>query len=218
MHSSACDATSFHRHISSSRLPHSTGRVGFGSVQWQDLLADLFCSWLPSFISSHPLWRVLVRFGCVLSEQQATMTQSTLLKNGVVILHGADNSARGVKADLLIEGDKIARIEPKISVSSGVKVLDCTDKIIAPGFVDTHRHMYNIALRGRHGDNLLPDYLVQGESRWTFQGRAERCKEDQKVDIGEKTTWLTESSSLKVFSRAARSTDPKSFGANWLVA
>ena len=27
----------------------------------------------------------------------------------------------------------------------------------------THRHMYNIGLRGRHGDNMLEDYLAQGE-------------------------------------------------------
>ena len=90
------------------------------------------------------------------------MADKTLLKNGVVIIHQADDSAKGVKADLLIEGDRISQIEANISPSAGVRVVDCTDKILAPGFIDTHRHMYNTALRGMHGDNLLSDYLVQG--------------------------------------------------------
>lgn len=91
------------------------------------------------------------------------MGKKTLLKNGVVIVHGEDDSARGVKADLLIEDDRIVRIQPNLTATADVHVIDCTDKIIAPGFIDTHRHMYNTALKGRHGDNTLPDYLVQGK-------------------------------------------------------
>lgn len=91
------------------------------------------------------------------------MAAQTLLQNGVVVVHEDDGNARGIKADLLIEHDRIAQIEANIVPSPGVEVIDCTDKIIAPGFIDTHRHMYNIGLRGRHGDNLFADYLVQGE-------------------------------------------------------
>jgi cytosine/adenosine deaminase-related metal-dependent hydrolase len=90
------------------------------------------------------------------------MGNQTLLKNGVVIVHEADGTARGLKADLLIEDDRIQRIEPELSQGSNITVIDCTDKIIAPGFIDTHRHMYNTVLRGRHGNNVLADYLVQG--------------------------------------------------------
>lgn len=91
------------------------------------------------------------------------MVSKTLLKNGTVVCHGANDVAQGIKADLLIEDDKITQIAPHISVSEGCNVIDCTNKLIAPGFIDTHRHMYNTALRGRHGNNVLPDYLVQGE-------------------------------------------------------
>ncbi|KAJ9603640.1 hypothetical protein H2200_011826 [Cladophialophora chaetospira] len=91
------------------------------------------------------------------------MAEKKLLKNGVVIIHDTDDTARGVRADLLIDGDKITQIKPDIGSSAGVTVIDCTDKVIAPGFIDTHRHMYNIALRGRHGDDLLPDYLVKAK-------------------------------------------------------
>lgn len=91
------------------------------------------------------------------------MVGTTLLKNGVVIVHGADDVARGVRADLLIEDGKIAQIEASLNATTGAEVIDCTDKIIAPGFIDTHRHMYNIALRGTHGNDLLADYLVKGQ-------------------------------------------------------
>ncbi len=127
------------------------------------------------------------------------MVEKTLLKNGVVIIHGADDVAKGIKADVLIEGDKIAQIEPNLSPSAGVNVIDCTDKIIAPGFIDTHRHMYNTALRGSHGDNLLTDYLVQGilqggafKPRDIFFGQLASCLEC--INVG--TTTVVDHSHL----------------------
>lgn len=93
----------------------------------------------------------------------AMASKTLLLKNGVVVVHDANDHAKAVKADLFIKGNKIVKLSPNIEISAGAQVIDCTDKIIAPGFIDTHRHMYTIGLRGRHGDNLLADYLVQGE-------------------------------------------------------
>jgi len=96
------------------------------------------------------------------------MPSKILLKNGVVIVHDAADNVNGVKSDILIDGDRIAQIAPDIAPSSGVEVIDCTDKIVAPGFIDTHRHMYNTALRGMHGNDLLHDYLVKGETHWSL--------------------------------------------------
>lgn len=90
------------------------------------------------------------------------MAVKTLLKNGVVIVHAADNTAKGIKSDLLIQDDRIAQIGPDIVPTADVDVIDCTDKIIAPGFIDTHRHMWNTALRGMHGNDHITDYLVKG--------------------------------------------------------
>ena len=87
-----------------------------------------------------------------------------LLKYGVVIVHGANDHATAVKTDLLIKGNQIVDMSTDIATPADTTVVDCTDKIIAPGFIDTHRHMYTIGLRGRHGNNLLTDYIVQGKS------------------------------------------------------
>lgn len=85
-----------------------------------------------------------------------------LLKNGTVIIHGSGDIAEGIKTDILVKENKIVDIAVNISSPDEVEIIDCTDKIVAPGFVDTHRHMWNIALRGRHGNNLLTDYIIEG--------------------------------------------------------
>lgn len=63
-----------------------------------------------------------------------------LLKGGTVAtcVQGSDE-ARVYKADVLIEGTTITRIEPDISPASDVEVINCENKWITPGFVDTHR-------------------------------------------------------------------------------
>ena len=91
------------------------------------------------------------------------MDTSILLKGGVAIIHDEKDQAIPSRLDVLVRGNKIYQISEDIDPPSGAQVIDCKNKIIAPGFIDTHRHMYTIGLRGRHGDNLLEDYMVEGE-------------------------------------------------------
>lgn len=65
-------------------------------------------------------------------------THSVLLQGGTLLIHGENDHVKAVKADLLIEGDTIAKIEANVKQSAGTQVIDCTDKIISPGFIDTH--------------------------------------------------------------------------------
>lgn len=52
------------------------------------------------------------------------------------------------RADVLIEGQRIAAVGPDLPRPSDVEVVDGRDRIVMPGFVDTHRHMWAAMLRG----------------------------------------------------------------------
>ncbi|KAL5327980.1 hypothetical protein ACEPPN_005686 [Leptodophora sp. 'Broadleaf-Isolate-01'] len=86
----------------------------------------------------------------------------TLLQGGTLLIHGGDNHVKAVKADLLIEGNIISKIEAKITPSTNTQVIDCTDKIISPGFIDTHHHLWQTLLKGRHANETLIDYFPSG--------------------------------------------------------
>src|SRR5882762_2245235 len=79
-----------------------------------------------------------------------------LLKGGVVL-----SFDRGVgdfdKADVLIEGSKVAAVRPDISAQA--TVFDATDMIVLPGFIDTHHHFYQSALRNVLPNGVLADYF-----------------------------------------------------------
>lgn len=73
--------------------------------------------------------------------------------------------------DVLIEGNRIARIATGISAPAGAEVLDGTDKVIIPGFINTHTHASMTLFRG-YGDDLplmtwLEDYIWPVEAQMT---------------------------------------------------
>jgi len=58
------------------------------------------------------------------------------------------------QAAVLIEGKKIVAVNPKLE-APGAAVIDARGKIVMPGFVDTHHHQFETALRGFLADGLL---------------------------------------------------------------
>jgi 5-methylthioadenosine/S-adenosylhomocysteine deaminase len=82
-----------------------------------------------------------------------------LLKGGYVITL---DPALGdfSKADLLIEGSKIAAIAPRIEAGEA-EIIDATSMIVMPGFIDTHRHIWQGSLRNIACDATLQEYFVQ---------------------------------------------------------
>jgi cytosine/adenosine deaminase-related metal-dependent hydrolase len=78
-----------------------------------------------------------------------------LLRGGTLLLHDSNDHVIPTKSDLLIVGNKIAKIAPEIIPEEGTEVIECTDKIVSPGFIDTHRHLWQTPLKGRHANELL---------------------------------------------------------------
>ena len=73
--------------------------------------------------------------------------------------------------EVLIEGNRIARIAPNLPTPEGAEVIDGTDKAVIPGFINTHTHAAMTLFRG-YGDDLplmewLEDYIWPVEAKMT---------------------------------------------------
>ena len=72
-----------------------------------------------------------------------------LLRGGTVI-----DSSQGLnkQLDLAINGNKISRLAPSIPESEAAQVLDVTGKVLAPGLIDIHTHIYHPGRNRNHPD------------------------------------------------------------------
>lgn len=86
-----------------------------------------------------------------------------LLKGGTVLRHDDLDHVTPTITDILIEGSKIVEISPGIH-NNDAEVIDCSDYIVSPGFVDTHHHVYQTQFKGVHADQMLSDFLAHGTS------------------------------------------------------
>ena len=69
-------------------------------------------------------------------------------------------------ADVLISGEQIAAVGPGLQVPAGTVDIDATGGIVMPGMVDTHRHMWQTAMRGYGADWTLTQYFVWNYLQW----------------------------------------------------
>jgi cytosine/adenosine deaminase-related metal-dependent hydrolase len=61
------------------------------------------------------------------------------------------------RADVLVEGRRIAAVRPDIDANA--TRIDGANTIVVPGFVDTHHHFYQSALRNVLPNGILADYF-----------------------------------------------------------
>src|ERR1700742_1443591 len=62
--------------------------------------------------------------------------------------------------DVLVVGESIAAVGRDLEVPEGTVEIDASGGIVMPGMVDTHRHMWQTALRGLGADWTLSQYFV----------------------------------------------------------
>ena len=86
------------------------------------------------------------------------MSDKLLIRGGTVL--SMDRAIGDLpRADVLIDGDTIAAVETDISADA--ETVDATGFIVLPGFVDTHRHTWEAAIRGSAPNATLDDYFVE---------------------------------------------------------
>jgi cytosine/adenosine deaminase-related metal-dependent hydrolase len=81
----------------------------------------------------------VIRGGCVITMDPAT---------GVL-----------AEADVLVTDGRISEVATRVDTAADVEVVDASHCIVLPGFVDSHRHLWQTAIRGRLVDCSLGDYF-----------------------------------------------------------
>ncbi|WP_351225958.1 amidohydrolase family protein [Streptomyces sp. NPDC002133] len=89
------------------------------------------------------------------------------------------------RGDLLVEGNTITAVGPDLSADDAV-VVDATGAILAPGFVDTHRHAWEAQLR-----RIMPDVDDLGGYVMTTLAGYATVYRPQDMYIGTKLAALT---------------------------
>ncbi|CAJ0547165.1 Ff.00g017920.m01.CDS01 [Fusarium sp. VM40] len=140
------------------------------------------------------------------SSRSNASVRRTVLKGGKVLVHDANDNIQVLEADVLIENNLIAKISPDIDDVTDAEVIDCHMKIISPGFVDTHHHLWQTQLKGRHANELLLEYMASGNlqsSNYTredlYWGQLGGCLEA--INAG--TTTVVDHSHVNTFQGAA---------------
>ena len=84
-------------------------------------------------------------------------TDRILIQSGSVVDLDSDHGIL-INYDVLIENGLISQVGQSIE-AAGAEIIDATGFIVSPGFVDTHRHMWQGQLRGSGVNATLGEYF-----------------------------------------------------------
>ena len=85
------------------------------------------------------------------------MPDRKLIKNAIVLTQDPQLGELP-RADILIEGDRIAAVGPDLAAADAL-VIDAAGDIVIPGFVDSHRHTWETSIRTSAPDYTLGAYF-----------------------------------------------------------
>ncbi|KAF1918237.1 hypothetical protein BDU57DRAFT_572320 [Ampelomyces quisqualis] len=89
---------------------------------------------------------------------------SVLFTDATIITFSSDTSRTEVLhgSSLLVEGDRISRIyngTTPTSYPDGTEIVNATGKIISPGFINTHQHLWQTAFKTIASNTTLAEYF-----------------------------------------------------------
>jgi guanine deaminase len=89
-----------------------------------------------------------------------------LIRGGQVL---AGTPAALTRADVLIEGDRIAAVGPGLAAPAGAQVIDAAGHLVLPGMGNAHTHAASHLARGRAGNWTLEDLLTHSAANYGFR-------------------------------------------------
>lgn len=111
------------------------------------------------------------------------MSERTVIRNATVITVDAQLGDFW-RADVLIDGSRVAAVGPRLEVGDA-REIDATDKIVVPGFVDAHRHVWQAAIRGVAADFSFLQYFFTIHGLMTPVYRPEDVYTGNRLGIAE---------------------------------
>jgi cytosine/adenosine deaminase-related metal-dependent hydrolase len=85
--------------------------------------------------------------------------QPILFKDGIVLTMDDSRTVLN-RGDVLVKDGKIAEVGVDVEAPDNAFVIDASSGIVMPGMVDTHRHMWQTAMRAYGADWTLTQYFV----------------------------------------------------------
>lgn len=99
------------------------------------------------------------------ADDRVRQAPAVVFRDGLVLTMDAGRRVLH-DTDVLCVGDAIAAIGVDLEVPEGTLEVDASRGIVMPGMVDTHRHMWQTAMRGYGADWTLTQYFVWYYLEW----------------------------------------------------
>ena len=91
----------------------------------------------------------------------------TVLVRGGQVLAGDPGKLQ--RADVLVEGDRIAALAPGLTAPAGARVIEAAGHLVVPGMGNAHTHAHGSLARSRVGSWTLEDLLIHAPANSGFR-------------------------------------------------